>query len=72
MAGRKLSNALENKFEGVVEEDFFKGSFLIYRILVGNRRVTVNVPNVDASSRLRRSDRVEIGWDRDASVVVPA
>ena len=71
-AAKKLGEALENKFEGVVEEDFFKGSFMIYRILVENKRLTVNVPNVDANSRLKRGDRVNVGWDRDANVVVPA
>jgi len=71
-AAKRLGGGLENRFEGVVEEDFFKGSFMIYRILVENRRVTVNVPNVDANSRLRRGDRVDIGWDRVANVVVPA
>jgi len=70
VAGKKLTQPFENKFEGVVEEDFFKGSFMIYKIRVENARLTVNVPNVDADSRFQSGERVHIGWDRDASVVV--
>jgi len=71
-AGKKLSEGLENRFEGLVEEQFFKGSFMMYRIRVGDHaRLTVNVPNVDMNSRFQPGEHVHVGWDRDASVVVP-
>ncbi len=72
IAGKKLAQSFENKFEGLVEEIFFKGSFMIYKIrLAEHARLTVNVPNVDANSRFQAGERVLVGWDRDASVVVP-
>ena len=69
-AGKKLAQPFENKFEGLVEENFFKGSFMIYKIRLERVRLTVNVPNLDADSRFQPGERVHIGWDRDASVVV--
>jgi ABC-type Fe3+/spermidine/putrescine transport system ATPase subunit len=70
-AGKKLVQPLENKFEGLVEENFFKGSFMVYKIRVAeNTRLTINVPNVDADSRFQPGEQVLVGWDRDASVVV--
>jgi spermidine/putrescine transport system ATP-binding protein len=69
-AAKKLAQPYENKFEGLVEENFFKGSFMIYKIRVEDARLTVNVPNLDANSRFQPGEHVHIGWDRDASVVV--
>jgi spermidine/putrescine ABC transporter ATP-binding subunit len=71
-AGKALPERLENKFEGLVEEQFFKGSFMMYKIRVGDHALlTVNVPNLDSNSRFQTGERVGVGWERDASVVVP-
>jgi spermidine/putrescine transport system ATP-binding protein len=71
-ASKKLAQSFENKFEGLVEEVFFKGSFMMYKIrLAEHTRLTVNIPNVDADSRFQAGEQVLVGWDPDASVVVP-
>ena len=71
-ASRKIRNDVENRFEGLVEELFFKGSFVMYKIRIADHaRLTVNIPNVDADSRFEAGERVHVGWDHDASVVVP-
>ncbi len=71
-ASRKPPHEVENKFEGKVEERFFKGSVMMYKIRIAEHALlTVNVPNVDADSRFQPGDNIHVGWDRDASVVVP-
>ncbi len=71
-AGKKLPGSLENKFDGLVEEHFFKGSFMMYKIRVGERTLlTVNIPNINSNSRFRAGERIQVGWELDASVVVP-
>ena len=45
---------------------------MMYKIQIGeDMTLTVNVPNVDAGSRFGQGETVQVGWARDASVVVP-
>lgn len=70
-AAKKLRDDLENKFEGKVEERFFKGSVMMYKIRIGEQAlVTVNVPNDNSTPRFEQGETVHVGWDREASVVV--
>lgn len=72
MVGKKAAQGIENKFEGKVEERFFKGSVMMYKIRIGDDALlTVNVPNVDSDSRFGQGESVQVAWARDASVVVP-
>lgn len=72
VAGKKVPDHVENKFEGKVEESFFKGSVMMYKVRIGGQVVlTVNVPNDNSTPRFEQGETIHVGWDRDASVVVP-
>jgi len=72
MLGKRIPEGVENRFKGTVEERFFKGSVMMYKIRIGEQAlITVNVPNIDADSRFAQGETVQVAWARDASVVVP-
>jgi spermidine/putrescine ABC transporter ATP-binding subunit len=72
MVGKRIPEGIENKFSGTVEEQFFKGSVMMYKIRIGEHALlTVNVPNIDSDSRFGQGETTQVAWARDASVVVP-
>ena len=72
IVGKRIPENIDNRFKGTIEERFFKGSVMMYKIQIGeDMTLTVNVPNVDAGSRFGQGETVQVGWARDASVVVP-
>ena len=72
MVGKRIPEDIENKFRGTVEERFFKGSVMMYKIRIGEHALlTVNVPNIDSNSRFEQGETIQVAWARDASVVVP-
>jgi spermidine/putrescine ABC transporter ATP-binding subunit len=72
VVGKRIPEDIENKFRGTVEERFFKGSVMMYKIRIGEHALlTVNVPNIDSNSRFEQGETIQVAWARDASVVVP-
>jgi spermidine/putrescine transport system ATP-binding protein len=68
---KKLPEGIDNTYDGTVEEQFFKGALVMYKIRVGNQLLTVNVPNTSLASSYSQGETVQVGWQREASVVVP-
>lgn len=68
---KKLPGKIDNRYDGKVEEQFFKGALVMYKVRVGNQLLTVNVPNTSSASGYSQGENVQVGWNRDASVVVP-
>ena len=69
--GRTIDNSISTRLEGVVEIAMYRGSYVTYKIRVGEK-LLINTSGPSRGERLDSGDHVVLGWKKEDAVILPA
>ncbi len=69
--GPTIDSSISPKLEGVVEIAMYRGSYVTYKIRVGEK-LLINTSGPSRGERLNSGDHVQLGWKKEDAVILPA